>query len=246
MKLLLDLGNSRLKWGIERDDDVRFQGSLDYRSEDFVEQIRQTWQRFDQPGTLAVSSVGGHQPVEKLLRLAQQLWPDIVIIRASSSRHACGVTNAYRQAEKLGVDRWLNLLAMHHYYPGAACVIDCGTAITVDFLNRQGQHLGGLISPGLRLMKRSLQRGTAQLPFSEQDKVAGLAADTEAAIYNGTLYAAAGLVEHVLSRQQLSGDVIMTGGDASLIAENLSIKTIIEPDMVLKGLSVYCKKGCRL
>ena len=92
-------------------------------------------------------------------------------------------------------------------------------------------------------MKKSLLEGTADLPFSEVVQCAGLADHTDAAIYCGTLYAAAGLIELVLSRQPDQQNVIITGGDASIVARNLGVRTVVEPDFVLKGLSIYCRES---
>lgn len=240
MNILVDIGNSRLKWGIGEYDDVIFCGAIDYHRENDMASLIEAWKNLSRPTRLAISSVAEKHRAEQLIQVAQLFWPDVDLVIPVSSSFACQVTNAYRQAEKLGIDRWLNLLALRHYYPGPACVVDCGTAITVDFLDELGQHLGGLISPGLMLMKKSLLQGTADLPFSEVVPCPGLADDTEAGIYCGTLYAAAGLIELALSRQPDQQNVILTGGDAGVIARNLAVRTVVEPDFVLKGLALYC------
>lgn len=241
MKILVDIGNSRLKWGVEEFNEVNFCGAVDYRQDDFIEPLVQSWKNLSRPKVLAISSVVEHHRAEQLIQIAQLLWPDVDIVLPVASAFACNVTNAYAQPEQLGIDRWLNLLALRHLYPGQACVVDCGTAITVDFLDDLGQHLGGLISPGLTLMKKSLLHGTADLPFSEVVQCPGLADHTDAAIYCGTLYAAVGLIELVLSRQPDQQNIILTGGDASIIARNLAVRTVVEPDFVLKGLALYCQ-----
>ncbi len=243
MIILVDIGNSRLKWGIEDKGLIQFQGAYNYRQNDFSQRITESWKGLNKPEKIAISSVSSEQLVEMLQTIACHIWPEVEIDIPVSCKLNFGVSNAYRQAEKLGVDRWLNLLALHRYYPGDACVIDCGTAITMDFLNAQGQHLGGLISPGLRLMKKSLLQGTEELQFSEGDFEPGLADSTEAAIYSGTLFSAVGLIEYVLNKQCLEQQLILTGGDAEVISEQLRYEAIIEADMVLKGLAIYCKGG---
>lgn len=242
MNVLIDIGNSRLKWGVENRQGMQFRGVIEYRREAMIDIMSSAWRDLNPPDAVAISSVASKQIVYQLLDLARSLWPGAKIIIASSSSTACGVTNAYKQPERLGIDRWLNLLALRHYYPGNACVIDCGTAITLDFLNEAGQHSGGLISPGLQLMKQSLTQGTSELPFSEVEPDLGLADHTEAAIYCGTLYSAVGLIERVLAEQNYP-QVVMTGGDASLIARNLAVRSIFEPDFVLKGLALYCSEN---
>lgn len=240
MKILLDIGNSRLKWGVETQQKVQFRGVIEHRQEGFVETLTRSWRDLNPPEALAISSVASSDVVEKLSALAQSLWPGVNMVIASSLSQSDGVTNAYKEPERLGVDRWMNLLALRHYYPGKACVVDCGTAITLDFLDEDGLHLGGLISPGLMLMKKSLMQGTSDLPFSHVERNLGLADYTEGAIYSGTLYSAVGLIEHVLSVQNYPQQVIITGGDGPLIARNLAVKSIVESDFVLKGLALYC------
>lgn len=240
MRILLDIGNTRLKWGVEDQNRVQFRGVIDYRQQNFADVVFSAWRNLNSPNALVISSVGSTEIVEQLMSLAKSLWTGVDIMLASSAAQGGGVSNAYRQPEKLGVDRWVSLLALRHYYPGRSCVIDCGTAITLDFLDETGRHLGGLISPGLSLMKQSLKQGTSDLPFSDTEQALGLADHTEAAIYSGTLYSAIGLIEHVLAEQDYPEQVVITGGDGPLIARNLAVRTVVEPDFVLKGLGLYC------
>jgi type III pantothenate kinase len=128
------------------------------------------------------------------------------------------------------------LVAVWQQYQAPACIVDCGTAITVDLLDAHGRHQGGLISPGLTLMKQSLGQGTEALPVSQASHGFGLADSTEAAIYSGTLMAAIGLVEHVLAQHPSGVRLILTGGDAELIAGQLDAAADVDPDLVLRGL----------
>jgi type III pantothenate kinase len=118
--------------------------------------------------------------------------------------------------------------------------VDCGTAITVDVLNQHGQHLGGLISPGLQTMKHSLFKGTEDLSHVDQQYPVGLANFTESAIYSGTLFAAIGLIEKVATDLCNYQTIVLTGGDAELLAQQLEFEVIVEPYFILKGLSLYC------
>jgi type III pantothenate kinase len=170
--------------------------------------------------------------------VAASLWPNAAIILAQSQADGFGVRNAYIHPEKLGVDRWLSLIAVRRYYPGAACIVDCGTAITIDLIDAAGRHQGGLISPGLTLMKQSLARGANALQFNAQNYPPGPANFTDAAIYSGTLYAAVGLVDYMASKQPKDMALILTGGDAALIAGQLRRQFVIDADLVLRGLAV--------
>ena len=104
--------------------------------------------------------------------------------------------------------------------------------MTVDFLNQDGIHLGGLITPGLRLMRTSLAQETAELELINQDYPVRLADNTEAAIYSGTLFSIAGLIEHVMLKKP-DYQLILTGGDAEIIARQLTIISASTP-------RVYC------
>lgn len=241
MKLLVDIGNTRIKWCSDDNGDLQTGLAIVYIQNEFIDDLQQRWLKLDTPQQLAISSVSESQTARQIIELAKIIWPDIEIIIAKSQDEGFSVTNAYQQADKLGVDRWLGLIALRKFYPGNSCIVDCGTAITIDCLDSHGQHLGGLISPGLRLMKQSLYQGAENLSYTNNHYKAGLSSFTEAAIYTGTLYAAAGLIEKSINDLCPCKTVIMTGGDAEMLVKYLGFESIIEPDFVLKGLSLFCK-----
>lgn len=237
MNLLVDSGNTRLKWAVlQKGKLVSGHALLNHQLN--RNKLVESWQMQTPPERLAIASVSSTPLVELVLAVAVELWPGIEIIPVKSEAHAFGVHNAYQQPEKLGVDRWLALVAVRNHYQQPACIVDCGTAITVDLIDADGRHQGGLISPGLALMRKSLAKGTAALPFHETNYVAGPANFTEAAIYSGTLSAAVGLIEHVLTKQPNAIQLVLTGGDAGIIAAQLDVKPIVDTDLVLRGLGV--------
>ena len=238
MNLLIDIGNSRVKWGTGKGRDI-ISGHAFLQQKKFDQKgLLDAWQHLSKPQEIAVSSVSSEAIVTRICALAEQLWPGVNIVRPCVQDYAYGVQNCYRNPEQLGVDRWLCLLALNQHYTLPACVVDFGTAMTIDFLDNQGVHLGGLITPGLTLMKKSLHQETESLQFYQQTFSVGLADNTGAAIYNGTLLSAAGLIEYIMARQSIKFKLILTGGDAELIAPHISLDTEIEPDLVLQGLSV--------
>lgn len=243
MNILIDIGNTRIKWCVDNDGILSTGKAIEHHGNQFLEQIKQDWVKQVSADSLAIASVGSKQILSQLIELAKQIWPDIKVLIAKSSASAFSVFNAYQQAGQLGVDRWLGLIALQHYYPGNNCIVSCGTAITLDCLDDRGQHLGGLISPGLQLMKHSLFKETSGLSYTNQHYPVALADSTESAIYTGTLYATTGLIEKAVKNFCLCEKLVLTGGDAQMIAQHLALKTIIEPDFVLKGLSLYCKEG---
>lgn len=237
MNLLFDIGNTRLKWAVLQDGRL-ITGHALVNQQITRLKLVETWKMQTPPERLAIACVSRAPLLELVLEVAVELWPTIKIIPVKSEAHAFGVHNAYQQPEKLGVDRWLALVAVRNHYPIPACIVDCGTAITVDLIDADGKHQGGLISPGLTLMKKSLAEGTEALQFHEANYVAGPANFTEAAIYSGTLAAAVGLIEHVLTIQSNAMSVILTGGDAEIIAPQLKCKPVIDTDLVLRGLAI--------
>ncbi|MEI8209720.1 MAG: type III pantothenate kinase [Methylococcales bacterium] len=237
MKLLIDSGNTRLKWATLDEQGV-ITSQVMLNAQLSRQQLLDAWVRLPRPEQIAIACVSATPLLALIDDVVEDLWPNLSIISVKSEAQAYGVYNAYQQPEKLGVDRWLALIAAHHFYPGAACIVDCGTAVTVDLIDAAGKHQGGLISPGLTLMKKSLAGGTAQLSFNEVTYERGLANCTEAAIYNGTLLAVVGLIEHILSQQVQPVSLILTGGDAEFVAAHLSTNALIDIDLVLRGLSI--------
>ena len=242
MNLLVDLGNTRLKWAVGDDLGIST-GSAINNSELHQNSLEQCWQAIEPPKQVAVSCVGSKQLFDLLISVANELWPGIPVTRAKSLPSEFGVTNAYQMPEKLGIDRWLSMIAAYQLYQTSLCIVSCGTAITVDVIDASGKHLGGLIAPGLRLMKEALATGTENLISLESDEGFGLATNTHAAIKNGSLSAACGLIEFVLTKQSEKVRLVLTGGDAETIAAQLSQSFIIEPDLVLKGLALQLRNS---
>lgn len=239
MSLVVDMGNTRLKWAVVNGSQL-ITGEPLLNEQHCEQDLLTRWQSLTPPQQLVIGCVTASHTLELVITTARALWPHIKIIRVSSQTHTFGVINAYTPPEKLGVDRWLALVAARYSYQLPACIVDCGTAITVDLLDTHGQHLGGVISAGLTLMKKSLAGGTNALPFDNTHYPLATANFTEAAIYSGTLWAAVGLIEQVIAKQSLLS-VILTGGDAPLIAPHLSVTPIVDVDLVLQGLAIVAQ-----
>ena len=238
--LLLDIGNSRIKWGFLREGVIRGAGGAAH-GECTPDDLIAVWG--ERPARLVVSNVRGAAFAATLTACTLNAWnlrPEFI----SPARQDFGVTNSYHDAEKLGADRWAALIAAHHLHPGTACIVDCGTAITIDTLSAEGKHLGGLIFPGLTTMRKALVSQTATLPTAPEQKILALTPltqDTHQAILHGTLYAAVAAIERaradLLSRFAIQSWLI-TGGDAAQIMTLLSTPFRHEPDLVLQGLAL--------
>jgi type III pantothenate kinase len=237
MNLLIDMGNTRLKWAVGNGLDISV-GLPVCNADINRDSLFQLWQAIDPPNQLAISCVSANQLLGLVLSVAKEFWPKANIVLAKSEANGFGLINSYQNPEKLGVDRWLGMIASYHRHQKAFCMVDCGTAITVDVVDNSGKHLGGLISPGLTLMKESLAKGTENLNLSQATYPFGLANFTDAAIHNGTLLAACGLIELALKTQPDNLQLLLTGGDAEIIAAHLSKSAIVDPDLVLRGLAL--------
>lgn len=240
MNLLIDIGNTRLKWLLECEGRFEDLHAVDYRQPDFLTALQQAWQVIGAPENIAMACVSNQQILNRVRQLCLSLWPQSKLLIPQSTATAYGVKNAYAQPEKLGLDRWLALIAAHQYYADDVCIVDCGTAITVDGLQADGLHVGGLICPGLTLMKQALAGNTADLDFSNQPFAARLETNTQAAIANGVFLAAIGLIEQVMQKLATNYQLVLTGGDADELAQGLNRPAIVDHGLVLKGLALFC------
>ncbi len=249
--LLLDWGNSRLKWA------EYHQGQLTSAQAVVVQEALP-----DALGCLEVeeiwaASVRGAAAEAKMAQWCRHRW-GIEIRWARSSAALAGVVNAYAEPERLGVDRWLALLAAHRQVPGPLLIIDAGTAVTLDVLTAAGVHMGGYILPGYRLMQAALVQQTALLAGEwAVSPVLDPACTTQQAIARGIQLAVLGGVEQA-SRQAerlLVQDVaieagvglplhwVITGGDGALLHRQSGVESLWRPDLVLEGLLLWGQEG---
>jgi len=201
------------------------------------------------PSRVIVCSVAGAPFEDALREFAGRHW-DISPEFLRAQVEAAGVRNGYADPGRLGVDRWAALLAARDLGLGATCIVDCGTAITIDALGADGCHLGGLIVPGLGLGRQCLlaaTRGVAASMGSEQDPVSigVLARDTRNAVTGGTLYATVAFVDRIVQDvgAALGGRMarLITGGDADQLLPLLAGRYRHEPWLVLRGLAVVAR-----
>jgi len=152
-----------------------------------------------------------------------------------AKRHECGVTNGYGRPDQLGPDRWAALIGAWSILRGPCLVVTAGTATTVDVLRGDGRFVGGVILPGLDLMKRSLTRGTAELPFA-RGRFSAEPRNTADAIETGCLLAQAGAIERAFATMEPGAACVLAGGAARRIARHLNIPVRLVDNLVLEGL----------
>ncbi|MCK5869708.1 type III pantothenate kinase [Methylococcaceae bacterium CS1] len=240
--ILIDIGNTRLKWAEQQTGQLGEMHAVVHSETNFQVQLTAAWQQLTKPESIYLACVSSARIKLQVIQIAEQLWPDVKVQEIHTEKYVLGVSNAYPKYEKLGVDRWLSILAAYHFYSAPVCVIACGTALTLDIVNQQGQHMGGMIMPGLSLMKQALSKGTANLNFCSEQYPQGLANDTEAAIYNGNINAIKGFIMQGLAEYQKPVQLIMTGGDAQLLIQTLKLEAINDAQLVLKGLALVASE----
>ncbi len=235
--LLIDIGNTNLKWAWSSN--LSAIESVSHIEQDAEQLIAQCWQNMRCPERVLIANVAGLEKERIVSEWVQEHWripPEFV----SSTPQAAGVVNGYRNPSQLGVDRWLTLLAVKNRYQKAACIVDCGTAITIDMVDETGLHWGGLILPGLRLMREAIFEKT-HIPRSEKMEAEGLwAKDSHSAIASASLNAAVALVEKVMHQSEAKlgalPELVLTGRDADAVAKELDLAWHIVPDLVMQGL----------
>lgn len=249
MILLVDIGNSRMKWALLVDGVVADSQFVDCEDLTPAKLAKKAWEGLeDIPERVMFASVAPAKLNKGIVAWVSRHWKIKTDVIKSQAEFA-GVKNAYLEPALLGVDRWATLLAVRSITGGAACIIDCGTAITIDVLSARGEHLGGLIVPGLTTMSTCLVDKTEAIATMKESggEVSLLARDTYAAVHAGSLYAVVALIDRVISdlRTELRGGfrIFLTGGDAKKLMPLLDDRSTFEPDLVLKGLACILAEG---
>jgi type III pantothenate kinase len=240
MELLVDIGNTSLKWAPRESGEVRGMSCVRHHGA-LPMDLLASWEQLPEPGRVLVASVAAQPVTDALLRVCRSRWGlDAGLVRVDPSRG--GVELAYTEPSRLGVDRWLALIAARRCCAAPALIVDAGTAITYDLLLADGHHLGGLIVPGIAMMRDGLLAGTGIPPVEPVDAELSWGADTGAAIGIGTLQAPAALAERLRRRlAEASGQppaLLLTGGDAHRLRPALEGPVRTEPDLVLQGLAL--------
>lgn len=243
MKLLLDQGNSRLKWALVAGRD-RFveRGAIDRDAPlECVVGLFLELARNHDIDAVAISAVSSP---ERRQALCEAVVNGIGITpRVLGSRAACaGLRNGYTDPSRLGVDRWLAMLGARTLGDGPWLVVDAGTAMTVDAVSAEGVHLGGYIVPGYRMQISMLGTRTAGVGDVVPAVGSGWGQETATAVANGVALELASFVDRSSVELTEGGDdtcrLVVTGGDAVLLAPLLRTGADVDPDLVFRGMLV--------
>ncbi|MBI1943598.1 MAG: type III pantothenate kinase [Betaproteobacteria bacterium] len=241
MILAIDAGNSRVKWGwyvagrrgsghwssIATVSLIEFAATSDH--------INPFSATHENPSRIVISNVAGegaHQLLVNWLSIfdAEPLW-------VKGERELCGVKNRYHRPEQLGPDRWASLIAARALEPGRSClVVNAGTATTADALSGGGEFLGGVILPGVDLMRFVLHEHTGRLPLQDGSFVK-TPRNTLDAIETGCRHAQAGAVERMYRAIGSDSRCLVSGGGGKALIEQLDLPCRYVENLVLEGLA---------
>lgn len=247
MKLLLDIGNSAVKWALSAGRELGEAGRFVHRGADFMQQATLAWSGIAAPQAVVVANVAGAAVADQLQAWTQRQWQQSSQFLVATGT-AGGVRNGYAEPHTLGIDRWAAMVAAYAECRSAVCVADCGTAITLDLVDADGLHRGGLILAGIDLMRAALQGNTANLRAADTThSLQLLATGTGDAIASGSVYAAAAAIEQIgkqmLAQCKQEPRLLLTGGDALRVLPLLGIACKHDPGLVLKGLAILSGDG---
>ena len=241
--LLVDIGNSSLKWCIADYNGLSAMSQQLYPKDIIVDFFINIWCVLEKPNGIIVSCVAQDIVWQALEKACFELW-NIKVEKVKSPKKQHGLINAYENALSLGSDSWCAMLGGLQQTNSAFIVINAGSALTVDVVNEAGQHLGGYIVPGVNMMKQSLGLHTAQVQVDSTSNAMvdlSLGRSTEDCVESGIHLMVVKYLEAIYEKVALDMNgcqTFVSGGDAISIADLLSFNCDVVPDLVLRGLAV--------
>ena len=247
--ILIDAGNSSLKLSVlDSADNLEIYFTiLDYSDlyHNLIEQLSEFI-----VSNVIISNVNKAMVSHIVTDVSLLLW-NVVPYQVVTQQNKYGISTRYSNPRLLGCDRWLALIAARAEFQKAICVVDCGTAVTIDVLTEEGMHIGGFITPGLDMSRNALGYHTNNLPLILRDEhiindsSSFLANNTQDAIIGGTLYQLSAYLERVVAeiKQEVGNNIecIITGGDAVILQELISHHFSYREKLVLDGLAIIAR-----
>jgi len=240
LNLLIDSGNTFIKWAQQNDEVLTLVNRCRSNS---LARLHDIWKCFDAPDRVVIANVAGENVASEISSIVKELW-QIKAEFVVSTGYCCGLTNSYYNPRQLGVDRWMAMAAAFRSISGPVIIVDCGTAVTIDLVNEEGVFVGGVIMPGLNTAYQSLRAGTEaveEINSIEKD-ISPVAQSTEDGVAIGVLLGLVGGIERVIRQQSSLIDqvpaVFMTGGDAEKLQPHMKIPVDLQPELVLQGMRI--------
>ncbi len=243
MKLLLDLGNTRCKYALLDDSDQMEYGAKDYGPFGKLYTVKSLCDKDNVKKVIICSVLSEKMNAEIIEVLVNKDGHDVYSL--SAEKNSFGIQLAYENPITMGADRLAALVAAKNKYSGNSCVVDCGTAITIDALDADGVHKGGVIFPGAKVMQNGLLNSTNIESGYDDVKFNIFANTTEEAIYTGCVSAVGGGIEFVVNKMieeyEKFNQIIFTGGGAEQMRQLLNLQIEIDKTLVLDGLGIVAK-----
>lgn len=240
MKLLFDIGNTSVHWAEHDGQSFRQRGTFTHKHADLLTMLEQQLSITTQPEAILVASVASDEQNNSLnnwllKRFQVQPW------HAAVGKECAGLINSYTDCQQMGIDRWLAMLAAWTEYKTALCVVDCGTALTIDCIDANGQHAGGYILPGMVLMQTGLLHNTDRIRAAVSESFSiERAMNTQDAISRGACLAMVAAIERAVADFQSTCSIavqgVITGGNAKQVVNPLNKSFVIHDTLVLDGL----------
>lgn len=239
MKLLIDLGNTRLKLALAEGRRVQAAQAFPHAEADFDDQLASWLEANTIPDSLWLASVARPELTVRVVDVFTRAGH--TVRRIETQPQALGLRVAYAQVERLGVDRWLGLLTLHAEQHAPSVIASVGSALTIDALAPGGEHRGGLIAPTPEAMRDAL---FARAPHLERSRgeVGWFARSTEDCIESGCVLGGIALIER--SRQMLADELgqpvrlVVSGGGADALRPWLAPHEF-RPNLVLEGMACW-------
>ena len=230
--LLLDVGNTAIKWRLADADGLRDPSGVAATGASLCESVKtHEW------NAVVLSSVAG-EVADTALLTALKTVRSVPVWQARAESSCLGLVSCYAQPARMGVDRWLAMLGARQASAGPLCVIDAGTAITLDLVAAQGRHEGGYILPGADLMRRALTADTGRIQVDALDApTLSPGSDTQTCVNAGGWRAVIGAVQSVLADYP-EHRALLTGGLAPVLLE-MGLSATHHPHLVMEGLRLW-------
>ena len=230
--LLIDVGNTAIKWRLASAEGLLDAGGSASDVSSLCKAIES-----EQWSAVGLASVASDAADAELIA-ALTASGARAVHRATAQATCLGLVSSYAVPERMGVDRWLAMLAAHVHNEGALCVIDAGTAVTVDLVSKEGVHEGGYILPGADLMRRALSSETDRIQVGAlETPTIGPGNNTGACVTAGSWRAVMGAVQSIMAEYP-QHRALVTGGAADAL-QDLGLAATHSPDLVMEGLRLW-------
>ena len=231
MNLLIDIGNSGAKVAIANKDRLLVVKRFDKLT---FEVLLPFFEQYC-PEAAICSSVADESEQSAICEILNKYIKKVI---SFDYQTPVPIKNCYATPETLGIDRLAAAVGANYLFPATDCLIfDCGTAVTIDFLNRKGEFLGGNISPGLHTRFKALNAFTVKLPLEDiAENVPIMGITTATAIQAGVLHGLSYEIETYIDKNPHC-TIIFTGGDALFFVRNIKKSIFVVCNLVIVGLN---------